>query len=140
MSLSKENMKGRKAIRSLIEQSEWAGHVPAFPIKAVFKPKTTMEDCWATTDLKGTGKNKYIEIAFDETYMNTPHGRDLCMVIAVHELAHALTWSPNKKVEEAKTYKYGVHGPDFGIVYAQLWTDVMEGKSPEDEDGSEEES
>ena len=70
---------------------------------------------------------------FDETYMHTTHGRDLCMVIAVHELAHALTWSPNKKVEEANTYKYGVHGPDFGIVYAQLWTDVMEGKGPEDD-------
>ena len=131
--ISKANMKARRAIRTLVQQSEWAGHVSAFPIKVEFRSKSYMDGNWGTTDLKGKGKKKYIEIALDEEYMKTEHGRDLCMVIAVHELAHALTWSPNKKVEEANTYKYGVHGPDFGIVYAQLWTDVMEGKGPEDD-------
>ena len=96
-----------------------------------------MEGCWATTELKGKGKTQYIEIAFDEVYMTTPHGRDLCMVIAIHELAHAITWSGNVKVEEAKSFKYGDHGPEFGIVYAQLWSDLIDGKSPEGLDDNE---
>lgn len=132
MSLSKQNIIARKSLRSLVEQSEWAGHVPAFPIKVSFKHKKYMEGCWATTELKGKGKSQYLEIAFDEIYMTTSHGRDLCMVIAIHELAHALTWSGDIKVEEAKSFKYGDHGPEFGIMYAQLWTDLMEGKSPRD--------
>lgn len=133
MGLSKENIKGRKAVRTLIEQSEWAGHVSSFPIKVAFKSRKHMEDCWATTELRGKGKKKYIEIAFDEIYMTTPHGRDLCVVIAIHELAHALTWSSDIKVEDAKSFKYGDHGPEFGFVYAQLWTDLMSSQTPEDE-------
>jgi len=46
----------------------------------------------------------------------------------VHELAHAFTWVGDLEVEESRTSKYGVHGPDFGIVYAQLWTDLIEGR------------
>ena len=137
MSLSKENINGRKTVRTLIKQSEWSGHIPAFPITVAFKPKKSMEGCWATTELKGKGKTQYIEIAFDEVYMTTPHGRDLCMVIAIHELAHAITWSGNVKVEEAKSFKYGDHGPEFGIVYAQLWSDLIDGKSPEGLDDNE---
>ena len=136
--ISKANMKARRAIRTLVQQSEWSGHVSAFPIKVEFKTKSYMDGNWGTTDLKGKGKNRYIEIALDEEYMKTEHGRDLCMVIAVHELAHALTWSGNKKVEDAKSFKYGDHGPDFGIVYAQLWTDLMEGKTSEGDDDDNE--
>ena len=46
----------------------------------------------------------------------------------IHELAHAFTWVGDSIVEEGRTCKYGVHGPDFGIVYAQLWTDLIEGR------------
>jgi len=126
MKLSKQDIQGRSSIRSLAKQSEWLGHVSAFPIKFGFKSKTYMAGNWGTTEIKGLGKNKHIEISLGEDYMKTPHGRELCMVIAIHELAHALTWSANEKVEDAKSYKYGDHGPEFGIVYAQLWSDVMD--------------
>ena len=128
MSLSKENKKARRYIRSLVEQADWMGHVACHPIKVVFLPPEKMEDCFATTELKGKGNKKYIEIAFDEEYLNSSHGRDLCRVNMVHELAHAFTWVSDLEVEESRTSKYGVHGPDFGIVYAQLWTDLIEGR------------
>jgi len=137
MSLSKENIKGRKVIRSLVEQAEWLGHIPPWPIKIKFKSKSYMDATWGTTELKGKGKNQYIELVLDEDCMKTPHGRDLCTVIAVHELAHAITWSGNEKVEDAKTLKYGDHSPEFGFVYAQLWTDLMEGYTAGDEGGDD---
>ena len=133
MSLSKENKKARKFLRALVEQAEWMGHTAHYPIKVAFYPAKKMDDCYATTELKGRGKKKYFEIAFDEDYLNTPHGRDLCRVNMIHELAHAYTWIGNFDVESARTMKYGVHGPDFGIVYAQLWTDLMEGRDEKDE-------
>jgi hypothetical protein len=30
-------------------------------------------------------------------------------------------------VEQSRKIKYGDHGPDFGVMYAQLWSDLMEG-------------
>jgi len=134
MSLSKENKATRKLLRDLVQHAEWLGHVPYFPIKVVFKHEKQMDDCYATTELKGKGSKRYIEIAFDEEYLKTSHGRDLCKVNMIHELAHALTWSNNTRVEEARTMKYGTHGPEFGIVYAQLWEDLIEGRPEEHED------
>lgn len=125
--ISKENVRARKQIRELVREAELSGHTPAFPIKVSFKPHSYMKDNYGTTELKGTGNKKYIEICLDEEYMKTQPGRDLCLVITIHELAHAFTWSGNQKVEESKTHKYGDHGPEFGFVYAQLWSDLMEG-------------
>ena len=34
--------------------------------------------------------------------------------------------SVSQRIEDAKIAKYGDHGPEFGIVYAQLWTDLMD--------------
>ena len=124
MGLSKENNKGRKLVRTLVEHAGLMGHVAAFPIRVVFKPSL---DCFGHADLKGSGNNRYFELALDSEFMETTHGRDLCVVIAVHELAHIYTWTGNDTVEEAKTNKYGSHGPEFGVVYAQLWTDLMDG-------------
>ena len=58
--------------------------------------------------------------------MTTAHGRDLCVTLLIHELAHVYTWSSNQRIEDAKIAKYGDHGPEFGIVYAQLWTDLID--------------
>ena len=127
MSLTKENVLGRKAIRDIVRYAEVLGHVATFPIKVVFNPTV---DCFGHAELKGTGKNQYFELALGSNYMKTPAGRDLCMIVAIHELAHIYTWSGDPRVEEAKTLKYGDHGPEFGIVYAQLWTDLMEGYIP----------
>jgi len=127
MALTKENTLGRKAIRDIVKYAEVLGHVSSFPIKVVF---VDFVDCFGHAELKGSGKKQYFELALDSKYMKTPHGRDLCMVVAIHELAHIYTWSGDPHVEEAKTLKYGDHGPEFGIVYAQLWTDLMEGYIP----------
>ena len=62
--ISKENKKARRAIRTLVQQSEWSGHVSAFPIKVEFKTKSYMDGNWGTTDLKGKGKNRYTNFFF----------------------------------------------------------------------------
>lgn len=138
MALSRENRSRRREIRRLVERAEIHGHISSFPIKVVFKPSPAMDYDWAYALLKGSGKNRYFEIAFDERYMNTSHGRDLCVALTIHELAHVFTWSGNEKVEDAKTAKYGDHGPDFGVVYARLWTDLMENYDLEDGDDDNE--
>lgn len=126
MELTKENRKARKIIRSFIDHANLHGHISAFPIRVSFKSSSYMDGSWGHVNLRGSEKNKYLELAINEEYMKTSHGRELCMVISVHELAHAFTWASDEKVEEAKTEKYGDHGPEFGVVYAQLWTDLMD--------------
>jgi len=125
--LSKENISRRREIRDLVRMAEEEGHVCSFPIKVKFRGKSYMNGDWGSTEIKGMGKNKYIEISLDEGRMKTKDGRDLCLMTFVHELAHAIVWGNNEKVENAKFLKYGDHGPDFGIVYAQLWSDLMGG-------------
>ena len=122
MNLTKENIKGRKEIRKLIERAEILGHVSHLPIKVVFKPSSAMDGSWGDVEKK----SKHFVLSFDDKYMQTPHGRELCIVIAVHELAHIYSWSSNPRVEAARDAKYGEHGPEFGVVYAQLWSDLMD--------------
>ena len=122
MNLSKENLKGRKEIRKLIERAEILGQVSHLPVKVSFKPSSVMDGDWGHVQKK----SKYFELALDEKYMQTPHGRELCVVVAVHELAHIYSWSSNPRVEAAREAKYGEHGPEFGVVYAQLWSDLMD--------------
>jgi hypothetical protein len=125
MALSKENLKARRELRKLVYRAEVLDHIAEFPIKMVFLDSKQMDDNWADVVLKGKGSKRYFQVAFDEKYMKTPHGRDLCYINAIHELAHVFTWNTCPKVETAKSIKYGEHGPDFGVVYAQLWTDLM---------------
>ena len=127
MSLTKENKKGRKEIREYVANAEVLGHIPEFPVKVVFVEESAMDGMWATCELKGKGSKRHFELAFESTLMTSPHGREFCVSMIPHELAHVHTWSSSKKVEQARQSKYGDHGPDFGVMYAQLWTDLMEG-------------
>jgi hypothetical protein len=127
--LSKENKACRKELRKLVEYAEVLGHESIYPIKVVFNSFPDYEGrcpSYAYAQVKGKGNNRHFEIGFDEKYVTTPHGRDLCTTLLVHELAHVYTWSADQRIEDAKTAKYGEHGPEFGIVYAQLWTDLMD--------------
>ena len=141
MSLTKENKKGRKEVREYIARSEVLGHIPEFPIRVIFSDESKMDGMWATCELKGKGSKKYFEIAFESALMTSPHGRDFCISMIPHELAHVHTWSSSKKVEQARQAKYGDHGPDFGVMYSQLWHDLMEGPclTAEREDDDDEE-
>ena len=125
--LTNENKKGRKEIREYVANAEVLGHIPEFPVKVVFIEESRMGGVWATCELKGKGAKRYFELAFESALMTTPHGRDFCVSMIPHELAHVHTWSSSKKVEQARESKYGDHGPDFGVMYAQLWSDLMEG-------------
>lgn len=124
--LTKENKKGRKEIREYVTRAEILGHVPEFPVRVVFVDESKMEGNFASCELKGKGSKRYFEIAFEDKLMTTPHGRDFAICTLPHELAHVHTWSSSKKVEQSRHKKYGDHGPDFGVMYAQLWTDLME--------------
>ena len=127
--LSKENKICRKELRKLVEYAEVLGHESAYPIKLVFPMFPEWQDNhpdYAYAQVKGKGKNRHFEIGFNSKYMTTAHGRDLCVTLLIHELAHVYTWSADQRIEDAKIAKYGDHGPEFGIVYAQLWTDLMD--------------
>ena len=125
--ISKENRNRRKEIRNMVKEAVALGHVAVFPIKVSFRSSSAMEYDWACAVLKGEGKDRYFDVSFEARFVNSDLGRDLCLTLLVHELAHVFTWSENKEVEDAKTAKYGEHGPEFGVVYAQLWTDLMNG-------------
>ena len=140
MALSKENLEVRKELRQFIYDAEVLGHITQFPVKVVFFESSRMDGDWANCELKGKGHNRYFQIAFDKKFMSTPTGRDFCISMMPHELAHALTWSSSKKVESARTLKYGDHSPEFGIIYAQLWTDLIESSWDEEEEDNEEDN
>ena len=69
MELTKENRKARKTIRTFVEQAGQHGHIAAFPIRGAFRSSTYMEGSWADVGLKGSEKNRYLELSINEEYM-----------------------------------------------------------------------
>ena len=111
----------KKNIKQMLKDCKLYGFIPWAPVKIEYRDMENSNN-WGWAELKLDKKgNLYFLIVLDIDFLDgSIHGEQRAYNLFAHELAHVLTWHPNRKTDKGLTRHHGVHGPDWMYMYGTL--------------------
>jgi len=123
--LKRRRKEVKNTIDYMLAEAEISGLIPWAPVKIEYDK---LDQYRGTAELKidSDGKEYFLITLEIDLLDGSAHGENLACLIFCHELAHVLTWHPNKKTERGLAKYHGIHGPDFMYMQGTLLNILIE--------------